>query len=47
MIDQVESCFGIWMRLDMGWLQRIEIDQRKPLWENSYGDGELDFHKGD
>ena len=37
---------NIWMRLDAGWIQWIEIDQRKPLWRNSYGDKELDFHKG-
>ena len=37
---------SIWMRLDAGWIQWIEIDQRKPLWKDSYGEMELDFHMG-
>ena len=33
----------IWKRLGAGWIQRIEIDQRKPLWRDSYEEKELDL----
>jgi len=32
---------NIWMRLDSGWIQWIEIDQRKPLRKDSYGEKSL------
>ena len=34
---------NIWMRLDAGWIQWNKIDQRKPLWKESYGEESLTF----